>query len=124
MRTDDSDPEFIIQFEDAAGPVISSTADAMDLIGNASYSGVALVVLPVSRLDPAFFRLSSGLAGDVLQKFVTYRVRVAVVGDIAAHVEASDALRDFVWESNRGEHVWFVPDEEALESKLAVSRAR
>jgi len=123
MRTDDSNPDFIIQFEDVAGQIIARTDDAMDLIGNASHSGVSLVVLPVERLDPEFFRLSSGLAGDVLQKFVTYRVRLAVVGDIAAHVEASDALRDFVWESNRGEHVWFVPDDAALVSKLAVSGA-
>ena len=124
MRTDASNPDFIIQFEDADGPVIARTDDAMDLIGNASYSGVSLVALPVERLDPEFFRLASGLAGDVLQKFVTYRVRVAVIGDITAHVEASDALRDFVWESNRGEHVWFLPDEAALASKLAVSGSR
>jgi len=124
MRTDDTDPDFIIQFEDAGGPVISRTADAMDLIGNASYSGVSLVVLPVERLDPEFFRLSSGLAGDILQKFVTYRVRLAIVGDISGFVESSDALRDFVWESNRAQHVWFVSSEQELESKLAVSRAR
>lgn len=119
MQVDDSNPDLVIQFEDAAGPIITRTDDAMDLIGNASYSGVNLVVLPVERLDPEFFRLSSGLAGDVLQKFVNYRVRVAVVGDISAYVEASDALRDFVWESNRGEHVWFVADEAALREKLA-----
>ena len=124
MRTTDTDPDFIIQFEDAGGPVISRTADAMDLIGNASYSGVSLVVLPVERLDPEFFRLSSGLAGDILQKFVTYRVRLAIVGDISGFVESSDALRDFVWESNRAQHVWFVSSEQELESKLAVSRAR
>ena len=118
MRIDDSNPDLTIQFEDADGPVIARTDDAMDLIGNASYSGVGLVVLPVERLDPEFFRLSSGLAGDVLQKFVTYRVRVAILGNITTHVEASDALRDFVWESNRGEHVWFVADEAALRAKL------
>ena len=111
--------DLTVQFEDAGGPVIASTDDAMDLIGNASYSGVGLVVLPVERLDPEFFRLSSGLAGDVLQKFVNYRVRVAIVGDISVHVGASDALRDFVWESNRGEHVWFVPHEAALRERLA-----
>jgi hypothetical protein len=118
MRIDDSNPDLTIQFEDADGQIIGRTDDAMDLIGNASYSGVGLVVLPVERLDPEFFRLSSGLAGDVLQKFVNYRVRVAILGDITAHVEASDALRDFVWESNRGEHVWFVADEAALRAKL------
>ena len=119
MRTDASNPDFIIQFEDADGPVIARTDDAMDLIGNASYSGVALVALPVERLDPEFFRLSSLLAGDILQKFVNYRVQLAIIGDITAYVAASDALRDFVWESNRGTHVWFLPDEESLVAKVA-----
>ena len=119
MTTTEQLGDLTVQFEDADSPVIARTDDAMDLIGNASYSGVNLVVLPVGRLDPEFFRLSSGLAGEVLQKFVTYRVRVAVVGDILAYVEASEALRDFVWESNRGEHVWFVADEAALREKLA-----
>ena len=122
MRTDDSNPDFIIQFEDAAGPVIARTDDAMDLIGNASYSGVALVALPVSRLDPEFFRLASLLAGDILQKFVNYRVQLAVIGDISEYVAASDALRDFVWESNRGAHVWFLPDEAALVAKVGGTR--
>jgi len=107
-----------VQFEDADGEVIARAADAMDLIGNASFSGVDLVVLPVARLHPEFFRLGSLLAGDILQKFVNYRVRLSVVGDITAHVEASDALRDFVWESNRGDHVWFLADEAALRARL------
>jgi len=118
MRTDDSNPDFIIQFEDVAGPIIARTDDAMDLIGNASYSGVSLVALPVERLDPEFFRLSSLLAGDILQKFVNYRVQLAIIGDISRYVAASDALRDFVWESNRGSHVWFLPDEAALVAKV------
>ena len=62
------------------------------------------------------------LAGDLLQKFVNYEKKVAIVGDISAHVEASDALRDFVWESNRGHHVWFVDDEAALEQKIVGRR--
>jgi len=44
---------------------------------------------------------------------------VAVVGDIAAHVEAGDALRDFVRESNRGTQLWFVPDVDALRARLS-----
>ena len=118
MRIDDSNPDLVIQYEDAAGPVIARTDDAMDLIGSASYSGVHLVALPVERLDAEFFRLSSLLAGDILQKFVTYRVRVAIIGDISAHVAGSDALRDFVWESNRGTHVWFLDSEEELVAKV------
>ena len=119
MTTTEQIGDLTVQFEDADGQVIASTNDAMDLIGNASYSGVALVVLPVARLHPEFFRLSSLLAGDILQKFVTYRVRVAIVGDISAHLASSEALRDFVWESNRGSHVWFLADDDEVRAKLA-----
>jgi len=54
----------------------------------------------------------------VLQKFVSYGYRVAIVGDIEAHLSASAALRDFVRESNAGRHVWFLPDDAALEARL------
>lgn len=76
-------------------------------------------MIPVERLAPEFFRLSTGLAGEVLQKFVTYGYQVAIVGDIAAHVATSSALRDFVRESNAGRHVCCLPDQAALDARLA-----
>lgn len=33
---------------------------------------------------------------------------------------ASGALHDWVWESDRGDQVWFVPDAAARESRLAT----
>lgn len=56
-----------------------------------------------------------------MQKFANYRVGLAVVGDVSAHVEASEALRDFVRESNRGQQVWFVADDAELETRLAAA---
>lgn len=100
------------------GPAVSTPDDASDLVGDAWAHASTVVAVPVARLDPAFFDLSSGVAGELTQKLVNYRLRLAIVGDIAEHVEASRALRDFVWESNRGASVWFVPDEAALAAKL------
>ena len=71
-------------------------------------------MIPVSRLGPGFLTLSTRIAGEVIQKFVTYGFQVAFVGDVSAAVAASNALRDFVCESNRGRHVWFVNDFDAL----------
>lgn len=107
-----------VQFLDADGPVVSSSNDTSDLIGNAWYNNVGVIVIPVSRLDPDFFILRSLLAGEIVQKLVNYRLKLVVVGDIEQYIEASDAFRDFVWESNRGEHVWFVADEAAIPAKL------
>ena len=77
------------------------------------------MAIPAARLSPDFLRLSTGLAGEVLQKFVNYGLRVAIVGDVSAAAAASAPLRDFIGESNRGGHVWFVPDLAALEAKIA-----
>lgn len=61
----------------AAGPLLRAGQDANDLIGEAKSSGASLVVLPIARLDPAFFELRTGVAGDMVQKFVTYQVESA-----------------------------------------------
>jgi hypothetical protein len=100
----------------AEGPLLSSGADALGLIYDASAEWVAV---PVARLDPAFFDLSSGVAGDFVQKFVNYGLKLVVVGDISEPLARSGALRDFVRESNRGRQVWFVADAAELERRLA-----
>jgi len=104
---------------DPHGPVIASERDLSDLIGDAFGGGATLIALPLSRLGPDFLRLSTRVAGEILQKLINYRFRVAILGDVSAAVAASDALRDFVVESNRGEMVWFLPDLAALETRLA-----
>lgn len=100
---------------DDDGPPIST---ANDVIGDAWSEEATLIAIPVARLDPAFFDLRSLVAGEFLQKIVNYRLRVAILGDISAFVAESGALRDFVWESNRGTQVWFLDDEAALLARL------
>ncbi|MDO3700930.1 DUF4180 domain-containing protein [Micromonospora sp. C28SCA-DRY-2] len=102
---------------DPAGPVIATERDALDLIG-AAFLGAQVVAVPASRLDDSFFTLGTRFAGEVMQKFVNYRLRLAVVGDISRHLAASSALRALVHESNRSDHVWFVPDLDALDARL------
>lgn len=104
---------------EADGPTVSSSEDTSDLIGNAWFENVSVIAIPATRLDPEFFRLSSLFAGEMLQKLVNYQVKLAVLGDLSEQLAVSGALRDFVWESNRGEHVWFLADETALAGKLA-----
>ncbi|TWP49507.1 DUF4180 domain-containing protein [Lentzea tibetensis] len=91
----------------------------VDLIGQLWGQDVDLVVVPAERLTDDFFRLRTGVAGAIVQKFVNYGLRVAVVGDISGHVEASTSLRDFVHESNRRTQLWFVRDEAELHERLA-----
>ena len=123
MRVEESNGVRVLHLPED-GPTISTSDDAADLIGDAWAHRATLVAVPVERLDPKFFRLKSGIAGEITQKLVNYRLRLAIVGDIAEHVAKSGALRDFVWESNRGEQIWFVESDAALDEKLAASPAR
>jgi hypothetical protein len=106
----------------AEGPLLLSERDAADLVGDAGSEEAEWVVVPATRLHPDFFVLKTRAAGLFVQKLVNYRLRLAILGDIDAHVAKSDALRDFVRESNRGHHLWFVRDAEELDARLAASR--
>lgn len=102
-------------------PTLGSETDATDLIGAAYGDEANIVVVPADRVAPDFYTLSSRVAGDVTRKFQMYRVRLVVLGDITAHLEASDAFRAFVHETNRGSDMWFVPGERELSARLAGS---
>ena len=104
---------------DPEGPAIDSPQCAIDLIGEAAFAGASVIALPVSRLGAAFFQLRTGLAGEIAQKAVNYRLRLAVIGDISQHLAASSALRDWVREANRGREIWFEPSLDGLAARLA-----
>ncbi len=100
------------------GPKLDGERAATDIIGEAFGVDAKVVAIPVARLGEGFLDLRTRIAGEVIQKFVNYGFQVAFVGDVSAAVARSTALRDFVRESNRGHHVWFVADFAELESKL------
>jgi hypothetical protein len=104
---------------DVAGPPIASSQDAIVLVEQAFELRASVIVVPAERMAPAFFRLRTGVAGEILQKLVNYKMKFAVIGDISTHTAGSDALRDFVRESNRGTSALFVPDIDALVAKLS-----
>ncbi|MDG9702991.1 DUF4180 domain-containing protein [Streptomyces sp. DH37] len=92
--------------------------EALDLIGDAGYQGARWVAVPAGRLDEDFFRLRTGVAGEIVQKFANYRLGLAVVGDVSARTAASASLRDFVRECDRGRQTWFVANEAELAERL------
>ena len=101
------------------GPALSSEQDALNLIGESFGHEIAVVAIPAQRLDSRFFSLSSGIAGAFTQKFVTYQIKLAIIGDISSHLEQSSALRAYVHETNRGNQVWFLDDLTALNTQLS-----
>lgn len=100
------------------GEPLRGEADALDLIAAAWAAGAAWVAVPVHRLHDDFFRLRTGVAGEMAQKFVNYRLGLAIVGDVSRHAAAGSAFPAWVHESNRGTHLWFVDDLAELAARL------
>ena len=104
-----------------AGPPLKDENDVSLFIAPAFEHDAGMIALPVNRLDAAFFQLRSGIAGAVLQKFINYRLRVALRDDdITSWLGQSNALQDFVREANRSEQVWFLPSLAELEQRLGA----
>jgi hypothetical protein len=55
-----------------------------------------------------------------VQKFVNYRLPLAIVGDITVRAAAGSAFESFVRESNRGRQLWFTPTLADFEAKLTA----
>lgn len=96
------------------GPVWRTVQDALDVLGSAWYAEARLVAVPVSALDPSFFVLSSGLAGEIAQKYAQYGMPLAIIGDLSPFTAGSKPLRDFVRESNEGRQLWFAGSVDGL----------
>ncbi|UKJ09197.1 DUF4180 domain-containing protein [Solitalea lacus] len=86
--------------------IISNNEDGLDLLGNLYYQGFDKIVIHEKDITTDFFDLKNGMAGEILQKFSTYRVRLAIVGDFSKY--KSKSLNDFIFESNKGRHINFV----------------
>ncbi|MFC9710639.1 DUF4180 domain-containing protein [Paenibacillus sp. NPDC056933] len=96
--------------------VINNVQDALDLMASVNYTDNAYkMLINKSNLTEDFFELKTKLAGDILQKYVNYQVKLAIVGDFDGY--NSKSLRDFIYECNRGKHVFFLKNkEEALQA--------
>lgn len=98
--------------------VIVDTQSALDLLMSANYeAGTKNIVIDKKLITEDFFILSTGLAGEILQKYINYGGRIAIYGDYSHYT--SKPLKDFIYESNNGKDVFFVSSkEEAIEKIL------
>lgn len=86
--------------------LVKTPQDAIDLMGNLYFQGFDKIILQEKQLTPEFFDLKNGMAGEVLQKFSNYRMKLTIVGNFDQY--ASKSLQDFIRESNKGNLVNFV----------------
>ncbi|MBZ3696017.1 DUF4180 domain-containing protein [Phyllobacterium calauticae] len=105
------------------GDKLAAARDANTFLSETWAQDATLAVIPVSRLGDDFLDLKTRIAGEVIQKFVNYQIRLAILGDISAWADTSKPLRDFVYETNRGRSLWFIRDLAELEQRLAIHAA-
>jgi hypothetical protein len=94
--------------------IITRGQDVLDLMGDLiAIDNCNRIILRENTLLADFFRLHTGLAGEVLQKFSNYNFKLAVVGDFSKYT--SKSFQDLIRESNKGNRIFFVDSiDEAL----------
>ncbi len=101
--------------------LLKDEQSALDFIMTTSYETSSnRLTLNKEAISEDFFNLSTKLAGNILQKFVNYHIKFAIVGDFSGY--SSKALKDFIYECNKGNHIFFVPTEQEAIEKLSNAK--
>ena len=99
----------------------TDAASALELAMSAKYeTGADRLAIDKRVVAEDFFILSTGMAGEILQKFINYHVKAAIWGDYARYT--SKPLKDFIYESNKGRDFFFVETKEEALRKLAEAK--
>lgn len=103
---------------DSSEKLIFDAQSALDFMMTVRYeTGSDHIAIYKEAVAEDFFVLSSRLAGEVLQKFINYHIKFAIIGDFSKY--ASEPLKDFMYESNRGKDIFFVSSEDEALRKLS-----
>ena len=90
--------------------VIKDTQTAIDFIMSVKYeTNCSKIAINKKAIIEDFFILSTGIAGEILQKFINYQIKFAIIGDYSKYT--SKPLKDFIYESNKGKDIFFVANE-------------
>lgn len=91
--------------------IIKDTQTAIDFIMSVKYeTNCSKIAINKEAIIDDFFILSKGIAGEILQKFINYQIKFAIIGDYSKYT--SKPLKDFIYESNKGKDIFFVVTED------------
>ena len=103
---------------DANPPIITNGQTALDFAVSVGYEqDCRSIAVNKAAIADDFFKLSTGLAGEIVQKFVNFGYRLAIIGDFSEYT--SKPLHDFMYESNKGKYLYFVADENEAVKRLS-----
>ncbi|CAI6087073.1 DUF4180 domain-containing protein [Cohnella sp. JJ-181] len=120
VAADGREPVAVVSLGEG-GEVIGDVQSALDMMATVRYeTDCDRIAIDKTLLDERFFDLKTGLAGEIVQKFVNYHVKFAIVGDFSGY--ESRSLRDFIYECNQGSDLFFLPTERQAVEKLGATR--
>ena len=97
--------------------VINNPEEGLQLLVDLYYQDFDKIIIHEKNITVDFFDLKTGIAGEILQKFSNYRVRLVIVGDFIQYPGKS--IKDFIYESNNGRQVNFLDSLEEAVDKLS-----
>lgn len=97
--------------------VISNVQDSLDLMADCSYLGARHIILKKENIVPDFFNLKTRVAGEILQKFSNYDMKLTIIGSFTELPGRS--LKDFIYESNKTGRVSFVSSLNEAKARIA-----
>lgn len=101
--------------------IITDVPSALDVAMSVKYNiNTNKIIIDKKVIAEDFFILSTRLAGEILQKYINYDVKIAIYGDYSKYT--SKPLKDFIYESNNGKDVFFVSSiDEAIKKLINIS---
>lgn len=99
--------------------LIKDVSSALDFAMSINYEyNCHRIIINKEAIIEDFFILSTCVAGEILQKYINYGIKIAIVGDYSKYT--SKPLKDFIYESNYGKDIFFLNTEEAAMDKILV----
>lgn len=98
--------------------LITDEQSALDIFMTIVYeTGINRIIIEKDNLIEEFFELKNKIAGNILQKVINYKIKLAIIGNFSNY--DSKALKDFIYECNNGKDIFFADDESTAISFLS-----
>jgi hypothetical protein len=99
--------------------IIKNGQDALDLITKVRYDhGCDSMIINKKNIAEDFFDLKSGIAGEIMQKYINYDMILAIVGEFDSY--NSKSLKSLIYESNKLKKIVFTSTEKEALKVLGI----
>ncbi|GLI04172.1 hypothetical protein YDYSG_02020 [Paenibacillus tyrfis] len=99
---------------------LSTENDALDLIALCWEHETNAIMIHYAALSEDFFKLKTKVAGDIIQKFINYGIKVAAI--IPQETIQNGRFKEMAMETNKGHHFRMYESKEEAEEWLLKKR--